>query len=299
MKKSYTTLFSILFCFLILAIACRKTPAELSGTDPGQSTSTPPQQLNYNANSPDYGDTIVYPQPSGQHDFVINPVNAASLGKGTYFAWPTGLSLNSATGAINLTQSEAGLRYLVGFVKAGTTDTSVKKLVVAGVGYTDAIYTLNSGDSLAAPYFNGNVSGASECNTGSGNDYGGEGDNKCAFRVSGDNSNSGRSFFSNVKVRSIDGAIDLKATLEAGAFGPVPFNGATVTVPIYYTLNGKTNNATQHIFVKLVYYKYRTDVPANIRSSIASNKSILVGGDDSQIITPRPPVIVVTVYPNP
>ena len=131
---------------LMLAIACNKSVAPPPLTEAQVAMASLPLQLNYLcSNSPDYGDSIVYLQPS-KADYIVHPVNAVALGKGTYFAWPLGLIIDSASGAINVSQSETGLRYIIGFVKTGTKDTCVKNLILAGVNYADSIYVIENND---------------------------------------------------------------------------------------------------------------------------------------------------------
>ena len=63
--------------------------------------------------APIYGDTIVFDQPVNG-DYIVKPVNPPGAGK--YFAWPVGMSLDQNTGAIDLTQSQTGMKYMIGFV---------------------------------------------------------------------------------------------------------------------------------------------------------------------------------------
>ena len=48
-----------------------------------------------------------------------------------------------------------------------------------------------------------------------------------------------------------------------GAFGLIPVNGQTITVPIYYRLNDPSNNALQNISVQLVYYDSQSLINSN------------------------------------
>jgi hypothetical protein len=50
-----------------------------------------------------------------EQDYIITPVNSPGTGK--YLAWPIGMKIDSTTGAINVSKSESGLRYMIGFVK--------------------------------------------------------------------------------------------------------------------------------------------------------------------------------------
>jgi hypothetical protein len=88
--------------------------------------------------APTYGDSIIFPQPTGGADYVVSPSN--NPGQGKYFSWPVGLALDSVTGIIDLTKSQTGLRYDIGFTKSGTTDTCINELIVGGADYMDSVY---------------------------------------------------------------------------------------------------------------------------------------------------------------
>src|SRR5262249_21225867 len=111
---------------------------------------------------PLYGDTLVFPQPTTGED-TIAPVN--SPGPGQYFAWPAGIVLNQQTGVVDLTHSQAGMRYAIGFLPAATKDTCISTLIIAGAAYYDSLYVMDDNDSLASPYFNANAGLGNICTT--------------------------------------------------------------------------------------------------------------------------------------
>jgi len=300
-KNVFGPLLIILF---IADLACIKTepPTAIPNTLQQVAVAPLPQHLNFNCTySPDYGDSIVYLQPNGNNDYVIMPVNADSLGKGTYLAWPAGLIIDSSTGAINLSQSETGLRYVVGFVKQGTKDTCLKNLVVAGITYVDSMYVLSNNDTLAAPLFNANAAVPPVCDPSDNTDYpgingNGHGNNKCVFDGMGKNGKSGQANAQKVKVRTISGSINLKETYTGGAFGSNPVDGASVTVPVYYNLNDKSKKATQLINVQLVYYSHLSAVPDSLVNAVRANRAAFYQNVPLFSLKPRPPVIVVIHY---
>ena len=103
--------------------------------------------------------------------------------------------IDSSSGAIDISNSEAGMRYVIGFVKQGSHDTCLSNLIVAGVTYVDSIYSLEDNDTLAIPYFNANASAAPVCDPSDDSDYPGnsgkgKGDNKCVFDGQGKNGKS-------------------------------------------------------------------------------------------------------------
>lgn len=232
--------------------------------------------------APIYGDTIIFTQPTNGTDYIFNPVN--NPGPGKYFSWPKGMVLDVNTGAIDLTKSETGLKYAIGFVRTGSTDTCLSTLVVGGVDYMDSIYVLANGATTALPYFDANPYLPSIC-----------AGNACTFDVNGTAANS------KVIVNTTTGVIDLQQTLNGGllggAFGLIPQNGASVTTPIYYKLNDPSNNALQHISVQLVYYNTKADVtnsnPGLVSGILNAVNNLLAGHLISNTANPRPPLIVI------
>ncbi len=303
LKNAFGPLLIILF---IVDLACNKTEpwTAIPNTLQQVAVAPLPQQMNFNcAYSPDYGDSIVYLQPTnGNKDYIIMPVNADSLGKGTYLAWPAGLIIDSSTGAINLSQSETGLRYVVGFVKQGTRDTCVKNLVVAGITYVDSMYVLSNNDTLARPQFNANAAVPPVCDSSDNSDYpgnsgnNGHGNNKCVFDGMGKNGKSGQANAKKVKVRTISGIINLMETYTGGAFGSNPADGTSITVPVYYNLNDKSKKATQLINVQLVYYAHLSAVPDSLVNAVQANRAAFYQNIPLFSLKPRPPVIVVIHY---
>jgi len=232
-----------------------------------------------------YGDTIIYPQPTSGGDYIVTPLN--NPGPGKYFSWPVGMVLDPNTGAINVTKSETGLKYALGFVRNGTTDTCLSTLVIGGASYMDSIYVIANGATTALPYFEADPYLLTTCATGNG----------CSFDVTGTAANSG------VVVNSATGVIDVQKTLNGGllglgsAFGLIPQNGASVTTTIYYKLTDASNNALQHIDVQLVYYNTKADMqnsnPGLVSGILNAVNNLLSGHLISNSANPRPPLIVI------
>jgi len=210
----------------------------------------------------------------------MNPVNSPGTGK--YFAWPQGMVIDPNTGAINLTKSETGMQYAIGFVKDGTTDTCLQKLIVGGAAYMDSIYVIANGQTQAVPYFEANPYLPSIC-SGSG----------CAFDV------TGSAAAKKVIVNTTSGVIDLKKTLNGtgllgGAFGLLPVSGSSITADIYYKLNDASNSALQHIAVQLEYYDSYSLLSGGLIGNIVNKvNNVLSGNRISNYANPRPPLIVI------
>lgn len=302
----------ITFGTLALVIfACSK-----SKTTQDESKPIPfPENLRINScvSAPDYGKDIICPKWRGpNNDYKVKLKH--NLGAGTYYAWPAGLVINPTTGEINVSQSETGAKYIVGFVKAGSPDTCLTELVIGGINYVDSVYVLNSNDTLATPYYNADPTVSSVCDPSDDTDYPGNNGNgngggnpKCEFDDGSDDDNGNgtadeplpgqRANDQKVRVRTKNGVINLKKTLEDGAFGPNPKNGDKKQVTIYYRLNDCSVKALQKIKVDLIYYEKKSDIPVTLLNDVTRNRTSFM---TYRIIAPdgkpRPPQIFVTRY---
>jgi hypothetical protein len=260
---------SLILVFTILcAVACKKStnPQSLdSGNNNNQHDTTlavdsvvpypltPLAECDY---APNYGDSIVFPQPATSGDDYVYPLNNQDV-SGTYLSWPDGLVLNSNSGAINLTKSETGARYSIAFVKSGTTDTCMSQLIVGGAAYMDSVYVLAESNRTAKPYFNANPYLPSAC-TGTQ----GEG---CKFDYNNYAHDQG------IEIDQNTGFIDLQKTMEKSPFGLIPLNGTTVLTTIYYKLNDNSNYAAQKIQLKMIYYNHKSDIPPGLLATVTEN----------------------------
>jgi hypothetical protein len=232
---------------------------------------------------PIYGDSLIFQQPSGS-DFIVNPVN--DPGPGKYFAWPVGMLLDQNTGAINISKSQTGMKYIMGFVKNGTADTCLSTVIIGGISYFDSVYVFENGVTTAPPYFEANPTLPSVCAQGG-----------CTFDVTGSAAGQG------VIVDKNTGVIDLKKTLDGvllgigGAFGPLPTNGSAVTTTIYYKINYGSNLALQNIQVQLVYYNKKSLISGPLLGGIVNVlDNILAGHVISTSASPRPPLVIMTRF---
>jgi hypothetical protein len=230
---------------------------------------------------PIYGDTLIFPQPANGSDYIMNPVNSPGAGK--YYAWPVGLVLDPNTGAIDLTKSETGMRYVLGFIPNGTTDTCLSTLIVGGAAYFDSVYVIGDGQTTASPYFEANPYLPNPCLNGG-----------CTFDV------NGAAAAKKVIVNTTTGVIDLQKTLNGtgllgGAFGLLPQDGSTIQVPIYYKLNDGSNQALDSINVQVQYFSSKSSVSAGVLGGILNQvNSLLSGNIISNSASPRPPLIIIT-----
>jgi len=304
--KMQTQRFLIFFFALILFFACKKSIDQQQTTSHSNSTSNIdtsllqhhdstqangadttsappyPSSASFSCPGPNYGDSIIFPQPTAPlQDYIVKPINNPGTGK--YFSWPEGLVLNSTTGAIDVTASATGQRYNIGFVKEGTRDTCLQTLIIGGAAFADSVYVLSNSQRYANPYFNANPNLGAVC-AGSG-----PGSPTCQWDL------NSAAKLSQVIIDNHTGVIDLQQTLNSGAFGPILINGASVTVDIYYSLTDQSNGAIQHTPVKLIYYDKKSNVPPSLLNQILNREVnivdqvlIMLGGN------PRPPLIIIT-----
>lgn len=302
-NRALSGVFLVAAVIIALAVACHKNGVEEQPVASGSEHVglAPGAQSNCNS-APDYGSTLICPRFRGPgNDHIISPLNAPGVGK--YISWPQGLQLDSVTGAINVTKSETGARYMVGFVKNGTNDTCSREIILAGITYLDNIYVLSQNDTLAQPYFNADPSLNAVCDPNTDNTPSG---NQCEFDDGEDDDNGNgqgdeppagqRANDQHVKVRTTNGVINLKRSFEEGAFGPNPKNGARKDVTIYYRLNDCSNKALQKITIRLLYYEKRSDVPQALANDVAARRNdFFFSRYISSPLAPRPPQIIVTL----
>jgi hypothetical protein len=296
MKTKYvfhvTVLSSVLtICYLP---SCKKATEETSISAPQlpdstqslQTYSNPagtmvimPKEYSMNCpGGPDYGDSVITSSATrGGQDYIIKPVNSPLPGR--YFSWPAGLVINDTTGAINVTRSETGQRYYIGYVQNDTKDTCLHSLVLGGASYIDSIYVqTKSASSIAYPYFNGNSGNSDVCSQWW----------ECAWDLSNNASQQ------HIVINRQTGSIDLNETIQAGAFGQVPVNGTTVNTTIFYILGNGGEPAVQSLMLRVMYYDNLSSVPDSIRSVIVSRRTSELGGSvNPSNPQTRPPYIVI------
>jgi hypothetical protein len=234
--------------------------------------------------SPFYGDSLLYMRSNEPSGYLIAPLN--DLGLGTYISWPAGLSINASTGVIDLSGTEPGARYNIGFVNTLTRDTAFRQLTIAGVGYLDGIYDMSSGDSLLTPYFNANPAMTSIGDVS-------HGKIKAIFDWE---PLFPRTDEPHLKVNTGTGVIDLKNSVLQGVFGANPQNGATREMTVYYKLDDQSNMSLQKTSVILHYYHSLSDVPASLINSIQAARASFLGSQviNNQIIAESQPSTVMT-----
>jgi hypothetical protein len=288
--KLYPLGISVALLIITAQFACKKSATTFTQSQQLQSQSTqsipfPQSPLMDCSYAPNYGDSIIFAQPvTDSNDYIVSPVN--NPGPGTFMAWPAGLAINSSSGAIDVTKSDAGERYDIGFVKNGTTDTCISSLIIAGVSYMDSVYVLADNQSQVYPYYDANPYSAFVCGWGGNGNSG-----SCQFDVTG----SAKSL--KVAVDPNTGWIDLQKTLNGGAFGLLPYNGQEISPVIYYQLNDASNMALQHIQVNILYYDSKSQINVSLLNNLYTKlDNILLNTLIMNSGNPRPPMIIITRF---
>jgi hypothetical protein len=283
------------FVLLLVFVACNKSDQPDSDPDADDKTNT--FIASTCPNAPNYGDSIIYLQPKNSGHYTVSPVNNAGV-DGTYLSWPEGLAIDPNTGVIDVSNSETGVRYKIGFVKKNTTDTCISQLIIGGMTYLDQIYVLDQNDTLAKPVFNANPSISSICDASDDSDYpdsNANGNNKCVFddaATPADKANAMK-----LRVRTKSGIINLKKSLADGLFGPDLKNGDSKKVQILYRLNDASQKAQQKIQVEVIYYDKVSSIPASLVQEINDKRTNML---NYRIVNgkPRPPFLLIAGLSN-
>ena len=221
-----------------------------------------------------YGDSVIYMRASAG-DYIVYP---ATHKEGEYSAFPEGIEIDSETGAINVSKSETGLRYLITHRATDGTVTTTK-VVLSGITYFDKFYRLSQ-DSIAFPIYNASA-GASLPVAGSVFDDGG-----------GANS-------SGCDVKTVNGQINLAQTVRNGLFGAIPANDDRKDIEIVYRLNDGSGKSVNKLKVRLYYYTSMATVAPDLLETLAERQSagvFLKGADGERFLQaarPRPPCVII------
>ncbi|AQG78633.1 hypothetical protein [Spirosoma montaniterrae] len=307
MNRLTRTLLSIVTVGLVALVGCERSDSN-QGIDP---QTTGAGGTNPACAAFQYADTVFYYREQTT-PYLELPTTAQS---GTYGTYPQGLSINAATGAINVNASESGLKYRVWFVKTGTADTCTRYVTISGVNYTSKVYQLSANDTLARPFYNAIRALAPPCSDDDDDDDDDDeeededdddddDDDNCEFDDGrddddgdglGDEPPAGQEVIpQGIAINKLDGIIDLRQTVNNGTFGTTPVNGSSKSVRIYYRLNDASNKTLNHIDVTFHWYATLSQVPASLLSQITTKTgaTLRVAATSLAASRPRPPDIV-------
>lgn len=219
-----------------------------------------------------YGDSILYMKPDGSGNIVYPTTQRP----GKYEGFPEGIEIDENTGAIDLSDSETGLRYKITHTAIDGTITETK-VVLSGITFKDHFYYLSAGDSIALPIYNANENRVLPL-TGSVFDEGN------LANVGG------------CSVKTDNGKINLKETIRNGVFGFPPRNDAQQTFEIKYRINDGSGKSLNKLKVLLYWYNTINDVPQyvwDILNDRTSQGVFLRSGITERVAKPRPPCVII------
>ncbi len=256
--------FILITLFATAWTACNKTATD---NNPG------PYHLSY-------GDSILYLKPTG--DNIIYPLTHRD---GRYSGFPDGIEINENTGAINIGNSETGLRYRITHVSPNG-DTTRTMVVLSGITFTDHFFRLSQGDSIANPVYNASIYRALPL-AGSSFDE-------------GNLANGG-----GCSVRTDNGKINLSESVRNGVFGHTPVNDDKKEVEIRYRVNDGSGKSLNKLKVLLYWYNTMADVPQYLWDILSDRStqgvflrngeitSNALAGRTEQLAKPRPPCVII------
>ncbi|MBS1564919.1 MAG: hypothetical protein JST39_11055, partial [Bacteroidetes bacterium] len=228
--------------------------------------------------APDYGDSVLYVR-SATTDVIGTPKQKTA---GTYIGFPEGISIDANTGAINVSKSDAGLRYQVSLIPAGTKDTLSSFITISGINYLDGFYRLSTADSVLHPVYNAQpgraipgINNGTQFDIGSGCNSQG-----CTVIVS-------------------KGDINLAQTVRNGVFGNAPQNNDRHEFDLNYAINDPSLESVNTIRVKLYYFNTMSDVTQEAYDIIASRQGTVFFSGVPMLTRavkparPRPPCIFI------
>lgn len=213
-----------------------------------------------------YSDTIFYPAELPD-DYIIHLNTPLSGSFGTY---PDGLEMNPLNGDIDITESETGLKYLIWYVPAGTHDTCKKFLTVAGINFTDSIYTLKNNPGIATPMYNATPLLPTDCNGDCEFDDGHDDDDGDGFA---DEPPLGQEVIpQGISMNKGSGSINLRQSIKNGALGPNPTAGAVKDFVLNYRISDRSAKALNNTTLRIYYYKNQSQIPAKLKRDLAVKK---------------------------
>ncbi|HEX2535992.1 MAG TPA: hypothetical protein VHK69_19760 [Chitinophagaceae bacterium] len=225
-----------------------------------------------------YGDSVLFLKEGGPS--TVYPAVART---GRYESYPDGLKMDKKTGAINLKESDAGLRYRIVF-RGNDGARGTTTLLLSGINYPDRYFFLSKGDSLVAPLYNSDPSAPLPVKGGT------------QFDESRQASELGCS------VQPEDGMINLARSVRNGLFGSTPKNKTEIDVPISYRLADDSDQSLKKVSVRLYYYNTVNDVPDYLKKLLQERQTMeqqlfspVFSGDPARLTLakPRPPCVIV------
>ena len=257
---------------IFLAYGCKKNKEENIDSEQPE---TPANPLNPGPRLA-YSDTL-YSLSNLPGNFSISPVSKPNVA-GYFKSIPKGLTIDSTTGNVNISQSETGIRYKIYYLSNSGLPIDSVKLVISGIDYQDGIYELASTPvayDTVFPIYNARPGLALPCSGGDDDDD----NNDCIFDET-DLDNDGNDDIAGVIQSKLlvdikKGTIDAEASFRAGVFGSTtPANGISKDFTFYYRLRDASNMALNKITVRLYHYNKVSDIPQSLLDTLSERNTM-------------------------
>jgi hypothetical protein len=211
-----------------------------------------------------YSDSILYSLGETSELQVISPSIAKT---GTYTSFPDGLNINSTTGAINIHESETGIKYRVYFTDGNIQDSTL--VTIGGINYLDGVYKINTIDSIISPVYNA-VIGNSLPNAVNGSVFdegGGCNNNGCTVNLN-------------------DAKINLAQTVRNGTFGSTASNGSNKEFTLNFRVNDNSKKGGNKLKIKIFYFKTLNDVTQQVWNLLNGRNGTVINTFNNSNNTP-------------
>lgn len=259
---------------IICGIGCKKDkddPNTLDGPESPANPINPGPRLSY-------GDTL-FSLSNLPTNSVLPPVSKPNVA-GYFKSIPKGLTIDTVTGNINISQSETGIRYKIYYLSNNGMPIDSVKLVISGIDYKDGIYELAATPiayDTVFPIYNARPDLALPC----GGDDDDDDSSNCIFDET-DLDNDGNDDIpgviqSKLLVDIKKGTIDAEASFRAGVFGSsTPGNGISQDFTFYYRLKDASNMTLNKITVRLYHFNKVSDIPQKLLDTLAERNEMIL-----------------------
>lgn len=288
--------------FVTVTLSCHKS----SPLHPESDTQSQQDQAKSSPETPDrlqYKDSVLFYKDSPK-SYIVKPKKVPGL-PGYFVSGVEGLQINASTGAIDVNNSESGLRYTIYYMSPANEPIDSAIVSIAGIDYADGIFEIDGSPSheQALPVYHGTTA-ALPCSGDS------SGSIACVFDETDLDGNGTRDIpganRGKLHVNKKTGVIDLERSLTDGLFGANPVDGASKDFNIYYRLNDASAKAINKIKVRVYHFKTRDNIPSSLIEELRMRKegtenatAPAANGDFIQsnilsILKPkRPPLIII------
>ncbi|MBB3056695.1 hypothetical protein [Mucilaginibacter gotjawali] len=233
---------------------------------------------------PLYADSILYIKNANQN--IVYPVGPA---QGSYTSFPDGLKIDQSTGAIDVNNSETGLKFKVTFTDQSSGNAKTAYVTISGINYRDKIFNLAAGDSIATPIYNADAGAPiPQINNGS------------TFDTNSGCKNAG------IEVNPVDGTINLAKSVRDQLID----TGSTQEVKLQYKINDQSREALNGLNVKIYFYRNAGEIPQYLQDILTERKTTILAAPINRFASlaaapmaftsaqnkpgrPRPPCIIV------